>query len=107
MEVENVRVVVRIKPMSEEEITDGVANIVAVDGQVITMKPAPESTTIFIRVTYSLVTEEAEDFLIDNIPLTPKSTKSGPPRTPKTPIVKSLSKPKMTLKYSNITIRFY
>ena len=44
MEVENVRVVVRVKPMSQEEIMDGVESAVSFDGQVITLKPPAEGT---------------------------------------------------------------
>jgi hypothetical protein len=50
MEVENVRVVVRIKPMSQEEILDGVENVVAVDGQVITMKSPSEGKSLLSQL---------------------------------------------------------
>jgi hypothetical protein len=37
-EVENVRVVVRLKPLSKEEIEDGIEDLSQISGQVLTMR---------------------------------------------------------------------
>ena len=49
MEVENVRVVVRIKPMSQEELDDGVEDLSETNGQVLTLR-SPSSGKLFRAV---------------------------------------------------------
>ncbi len=47
-EVENVRVVVRIKPLSQEEIEDGVQDITKVQGQVLSLIPPSSKNRVRI-----------------------------------------------------------
>eukprot|EP01119_Soliformovum_irregulare_P012481 TRINITY_DN3244_c4_g1_i2.p1 TRINITY_DN3244_c4_g1~~TRINITY_DN3244_c4_g1_i2.p1 ORF type:complete len:836 (-),score=234.38 TRINITY_DN3244_c4_g1_i2:7-2487(-) len=64
-EVENVRVVVRIKPVTSDELDIGLSSIIELDGQVLSLCPPPDVEPVTIA------------------PMTPKATKPGPPTTPK------------------------
>lgn len=103
MEVENIRVVVRLKPLSAEELESGVEDITQVEGQIISLKPGGSFCNLLfdfeIRKSFLASNSSCHLFWLyskepateDNInqfadaygPKTPKSNKTGPPRTPK------------------------